>query len=526
MVRNWMYSFFILCLVVPWGPLYALTSDFSIQTFLGIDTNPPTVPTGLTAVPVASTQIDLSWLPSTDDIALTGYHVWRDNVLIATTTTPVYIDTGLTASTTYTYFVSAFDHFFNESATSTSVATTTLSIPVPPPADTSGTRYGFQLTPLDNIILTLEILPQKDSVIIRYMTNMYIHSVIKWGKTSSYELGSLAEQAFSKKHETQISGLTPGTLYYFIIEGEDRFGREGTLHSGTFTTLQLDDIFPPGNVTRLTATRADTDVVLSWKLPEDPDLSYVRVVRNDRFYPSDIADGWVVYEGLASGFRDEGAVVGSHQFYTVFSYDKRGNISSGAVTSIRFTTGGVTPAPSGTSTVAEPGSVDPTRNEISLSLSSVQFIQEGVVLPIHQGTVDIDGAKQLTIAIPYGLVPEHLKTILVVLGDSTDPERTFQFLLRVNTGRTAYTSILAPFGVSGKFPVSISVFDYLTAQIGYTNGTIDSHIAVMATPQDEERGFFQYLISFLISYVFWFVLLLVLLMFVGRRLIQRETEGT
>lgn len=522
----------IFMMIFPVVVTKAITNDFTTRAFIGIDTTPPSVPTGLTAIPVATSQIDLAWLPSTDDIQLMGYHVWRDNVLIATTTSPLYVDTGLTASTTYTYFVSAYDQFFNESATSTAVATTTLSIPVVPPSTTSGTKYGFRLSPFDEIILSLEILPQKDSVIIRYETSMYIQSVIKWGKTTSYELGSLAEQALTKKHETNISGLTPGTQYKFTIEGNDKFGREGTLHTGTFTTLPPDDIFPPGNVTRLTATRDGTDVVLSWKLPEDPDLASVRVVRSDRFYPSDIADGWVVYEGLLSGFRDAGAAVGTYQFYTVFSYDTRGNISSGAVVRVQITSKesttpvtGTTPSTtvSSTSSTTDVGKPNPARNTMTLSFDDIRFIQEGIELPIMNDRVEIDGAKQLTIALPYTRVPEHLKTILVVLGDSTDEERTFQFLLRANTERTAYTSTLAPLGVSGTFPVSVSVFDFSTAQIGYASGSIDAYIAITAAQKTDSGGFLHYLISFATSYVFWFVLMIIVLMFVGRRLLQRES---
>ncbi len=513
----------ILGMIFPTVVVQAITDDFSIRTFVGEDTTPPTAPTGLTATPVASSQIDLTWLPSTDDYELMGYHVWRDNVQIATTTALVYSDTGLTASTTYSYFITAYDHFANESASSTPVSTTTLSVPVPPPSS-SGNNYGFRLTPLDEIILSLEILPQKDSVIIRYVTNMHIQSVIKWGKTTSYELGSLAEQALVKRHETQIAGLTPGTLYYFVIEGKDKFGREGVLHEGTFTTLQPDDIFPPGNVTNLTAMREGDDVVLSWQLPQDPDLAYVRVVRNDRFYPSDIADGWVVYEGLANGFRDEGAVVGERQFYTVFSYDALGNISSGAVVAIRFGASGIPTIPGASTTPpGEPGMVNPAQNEIQLSFEDILFIQEGVTLRVEDGVVDIDGAKQLTIAVPYTLMPEHLKTILVVLGDSTDHERTFQFLLRVNKERTLYTSTLAPLGVSGKFPVSVSVFDFTTAQIGYAGGTLDAHITTLAHVP-EQVSFVQYLWTIFTSYLIWFILLLITLTLLGWRLVRRREE--
>ena len=62
-------------------------------------------PTGLTATPVSSTAIDLSWsaVPTA-----TGYDVERDTVVIATdVAATTYSDTGLTASTAYDYRVRA-----------------------------------------------------------------------------------------------------------------------------------------------------------------------------------------------------------------------------------------------------------------------------------------------------------------------------------------------------------------------------------------------------------------------------------
>lgn len=507
----------LLCMFMPCMTAYGITSDFRIRTFIGDDTNPPSVPTNLTATPIAISQINLAWDPSTDDFELSGYHVWRDGVQIATTTTTTYADIGLMASTTYAYYVTAYDHIANESASSTVVATTTLSIPIPP-ADT-GSRYGTRLPSMDEVLISLQVVPQKDSVTITYATNMYVRSVLKWGRTSSYELGSLAEQAFAKKHENQIVGLIPGTTYYFTILGEDRFGRTGVLYTGTFTTLPPEDTFPPGNVTGLTAVRDGDDVLLSWQLPYDPDLAYVRVVRNDRFYPTDEADGWVVYEGKGEGTRDVDAVVGAQQFYTVFSYDALGNMSSGAVVVIRFGT----PVHATTSTSTLPGEIVPTQNPIALTFADIAFIQEGELLPSKYGTVQIDGTKQLTIAIPYDKVPEHLKTILVTVRESADSPKSFDFLLRINPEQTAYVSTLAPFGFSGELPITVSVFDFTTAQIGYAEGRIISHIQPSLHVESKPaQSFLAYLLVIIRSYFVWFIILLLLLMLIGWRLVRRE----
>lgn len=91
----------------------------------------PTVPTNLAAVAVSSTQINLTWTASTDNVGVTSYKIYRDGSAtpIATQTGTTYSDTGLTASTAYSYTVSACDADNNCSGQSSVVSET---IPAPP----------------------------------------------------------------------------------------------------------------------------------------------------------------------------------------------------------------------------------------------------------------------------------------------------------------------------------------------------------------------------------------------------------
>jgi len=510
------------CMFLPLATVFSATSNFTVATFVGGDTTPPSVPISLTATPIAISQIDLAWASSTDDFLLSGYHVWRDDVHIATTTIATYSDTSLLPSTSYTYYVTAFDSSFNISASSTPVSATTLSIPPTTPTATSsrGALYGTRIPPPSEQIISLEILPQKDAVTIHYTTDGHVRSIVKWGKTSSYELGSLAEQTFSKSHETTIVGLIPGTKYYFTIEGENKIGRYGAMYTGMFITLQPEDTFPPGNVTNLSAVKEGNDVVLSWVNPKDVDLAKIRVVRSDIFYPSDSADGWVVYEGLGNSMRDTGVVASEKwHYYTVFSYDALGNVSSGAVVNISPN------IKNNEKEVVPEIKIDPTQNGISLNFNTLLFTQEGNSITAVHEVVRIDGSKQLTIALPYTVLPEHLKTILVVMRDRTNPEYTFQFLLRVNKEKTAYVSTLAPFGVSGDFAIEVSVFDFKTAQIGYAQGILISYITPTHTepeafnPVEDETFFFSRTGGL---YTIVFILLLASLLFLGQRLMRAK----
>jgi|GEM_PF-1741762 len=112
------------------GYLYlveAVDSDGTVLAAEGVmtDQEKPTVPTGLSAIPISGTQIDLKWGLSTDNLVLGGYRIYRNGELVNHNATLAYSDTNLTPNTLYTYTVTAYDAAGNESAPSESVAVTT-----------------------------------------------------------------------------------------------------------------------------------------------------------------------------------------------------------------------------------------------------------------------------------------------------------------------------------------------------------------------------------------------------------------
>src|SRR5437870_1322386 len=103
-------------------------------TALPPDTTAPSTPTELFASAVSSSQINLSWTASTDNVKVTRYIVRRNGVQVATPAATSYADAGLSAATTYSYTVAARDAAGNISANSTSVSVTT---PTAPPSNTA-----------------------------------------------------------------------------------------------------------------------------------------------------------------------------------------------------------------------------------------------------------------------------------------------------------------------------------------------------------------------------------------------------
>jgi chitodextrinase len=109
----------------------ALTSAEVVVIFngggSGGDTTPPTTPTNIAAAGVSSTQINVSWTASTDNVGVAGYRVFRNGVLAGTTASVSFGDQGLLASTTYSYTVVAYDAAGNVSNASAPVSASTLS---------------------------------------------------------------------------------------------------------------------------------------------------------------------------------------------------------------------------------------------------------------------------------------------------------------------------------------------------------------------------------------------------------------
>jgi hypothetical protein len=116
----------------PTGSWAGRFSFYATLTSGPADTQAPSVPAGLLAAVVSSSQINLSWAASTDDVAVSGYKIFRcsgagctPTAQVATSTTTSYGETSLSASTTYGHAVAAYDAAGNVSGLSSTQYGTT-----------------------------------------------------------------------------------------------------------------------------------------------------------------------------------------------------------------------------------------------------------------------------------------------------------------------------------------------------------------------------------------------------------------
>lgn len=456
------------------------SSSFLIRVFGSDDTVSPTTPV-LSGSAIATTQIDLAWTASTDNFLVSGYVLFRNGSPIATTTLITYSDVGLVASTSYSYYVQAFDPSFNYSSSSNTVVVVT---PNSSPLPTSGQSSGGKATKV--VLNNISIEPSQRSAVFSIDTVRPARFEIRWGRTSSYELGYTANDVYISKYKTSLTDLEPGTIYQYEVIGYTPRGAQTVLERGQFSTVSSTDSFPPTNVGGFVATRSVVDVKLNWEVPTEADIASVRIVRSHLGFPTHLQDGVVVYQGVGNAVTDENILSQySPVYYTAFAVDKNGNVSSGSVARVYAVT--VSPEdnvidnpliPSGTEGETKDDTVASTSPNVAPgtrmpSLEEIFLQQKELRQSLGQQGLVLDSEIPFLLSIPKNAVSDNLKTIIVSLTDPTDSRQSYSFMLRLNKDQTAYEAVLPPTRLVGKSRLIIDIYDYESLIVANYQKTIE-----------------------------------------------------
>ncbi|WP_139420313.1 endonuclease [Chryseobacterium mulctrae] len=208
-----------------------------------VDNQAPTTPTNLVANNPTASTVALSWTASTDNVGVTGYDVYANNVLKATVTGTSTTVQALASSTTYNFHVIAKDAAGNSSPQSNTATETTLA----------GTGGGGTCGTED-----FSNIPASAS---SYATRTWTNNNITWTATDARTDQTLNGKAITLRNGTLSSSTIAGGISSLTVKTQVKFGDPSTAnvlvndvvvgtiaYNTTATTTTINLINIPGDV--------------------------------------------------------------------------------------------------------------------------------------------------------------------------------------------------------------------------------------------------------------------------------------
>lgn len=339
-----------------------------------IDHEPPTAPANLVAAAKTKTSVTLKWGPSTDNDDIAGYDIYQDGTLAKQTAKLTETLSGLSAGTTYSFFVKARDLSGNDSAASNAVSVTTPTDPVfpdwqPNTAYTAGSYVSYDGNlykctyahtsivgwepPSAPTLWQLQSAPPQDTQAPTAPSNLKVSAqtadsaTLTWTASTDnfgvtgydvYQGGSLAGSTTSTAYTA--TGLSPSSSYTFTVKAKDAAGNVSpSSNTVTVTTgAPSEDSSPPtapGNLT--VKAKTSTTVALEWSASADN----VGVTGYDVYQGAGLAAS---VDGSALEASIAGLTPDTEYTFTVKAKDAAGNVSPSS-NALTVTTDPDAPAP-------------------------------------------------------------------------------------------------------------------------------------------------------------------------------------
>ena len=190
------------------------------------DTVGPTTPTNIVTSNITDRSITVSWSTSTDNIAFAGYKLYRDGILIGITPANFYVDTGLLANSSHTYYVVAYDVTGNVSAHSPNTsATTSVSSTA---SDTIPPSAPIPVLPTTTNSNNYIAFTNKESLTLWWPSSTDASGIAGYKIYSNGQLiASTPENFFT------TSKLAMSTYYPYYVYAYDKFGNSSAMSPDT-----------------------------------------------------------------------------------------------------------------------------------------------------------------------------------------------------------------------------------------------------------------------------------------------------
>jgi fibronectin type 3 domain-containing protein len=348
------------------------------------DTTAPLVPTALAASVIGSTQINLSWAPSTDNVGVSGYRLERCQgagcssfIQIAAPTGTSFGNTGLAAGTSYSYRVRATDAAGNLSGYSAVVSATTTS-----------TSSGDTTAPSIPAGLTA-VAFSSTKISLNWTASTDIVGVTGYRVERCQGIGcsSFVQIATPTGTTLRNNGLAPGTTYSYRVRATDGAGNlSGYSAVVAATTRDYGDTTSPSIPTALAASvMGSTQINLSWAPSTDNvGISGYRLERCQGVGCSSFAQ---IAAPTGTSHSNTGLAAGTSYSYRVRATDAAGNFSGYSTVATATTLANTSATTSGPYTIWSSASIpglaaDPDTNAVEIGVKFRSY-SNGVITGIR-----------------------------------------------------------------------------------------------------------------------------------------------
>jgi uncharacterized repeat protein (TIGR01451 family) len=273
------------------------------------DTTPPSAPGNLVgSVLTSPTRVKLTWTAATDNVAVTGYRVYRGGTQVGNVTGLTYTDSAVTGGSTYPYYVRAYDAAGNIGSPSA-----TVSITVPGSTDTTKPSTP---TNLAGSVLTSPLRVQLTWTGSTDNVGVTGYRIYRGGN----QIGTSTGPSYTD------SAVTGGKTYSYFVRAYDAAGNLSAQSASiSVTTPGSGDTTPPSAPGTLSGQglSGPARAALSWGAATDNvGVTGYRVYRN----------GVQVATSAGTAYTDYSVSSGASYQYSVRAYDAAGNLGAASNT--------------------------------------------------------------------------------------------------------------------------------------------------------------------------------------------------
>ncbi len=270
-------------------------------------TIPPSIPTGLTGS-VEDDTVSLSWQASTDDEAVLGYNVYRDNQYLTTVRSPQYSG-GNPAGEAHSWYVVAIDIRTNFSPRSERIV-----LPDPGPVDTT-------LPPSVPAGLSGDVSSgdASDTVTVDWQASTDDQAVAGY---NIYRNRQYIGTRFGTRYTGQVEAGSSNRFSVVAFDFDGNFSTSSEPLTLPVGTEETDPRVPPSVPTGLagdtTTAEGETRVQLSWTPSNGPvTVAGYNIYRNNEYRTSVFTNSY-----------NDTVAAGTAFSYTVVAFDAFGNFSA------------------------------------------------------------------------------------------------------------------------------------------------------------------------------------------------------